>query len=179
MNGRGKIAVAALIVLMVFLLATLVSESEKRRTADRNRDKALAELSNSYDKVSEKVAEYLIKIDEAAAAAKEAGQAVTATREQLLDNLRDTLPQEVIDKAIELANKKMQQGKPGPAGPAGATGPAGKAAENPSTTTSSSTTTSTATTTTTRPPQTTTTTQPAPKPCTVGVNVPGLAKVCI
>lgn len=179
MNGRGKIAVIALVCLVIFLLSSVVSEAEKRRASDRKRDAAIATLADSYDKVADKVADYLIKIDAAAEAAQKAGEEVVTTREQFIESLKNTLPQEVLDKAVEIANQKAKAGPPGPAGPAGktgATGPAGKTAESPSSTTSSTTTTTTTspaptTTTTTRRSTTTTT-----KPCTV--KVLGIGVLC-
>jgi len=146
MTGRGRIAIVALILLLVYLVATNLRETDQRRQADSQRDKAIASLQKTNDGIVEKLTEIFAKAAAAEDAARAAGQVPTTTVEKIAESLKGYVDPKLIEEAIQKARGASgQPGPPGPPGPAGA----------------GATTTSTApatTTSTTRPPATTTTT---------------------
>lgn len=169
MNGRGRFSVVALAVLAIFLLASNLREVEKRKSADSARDKAFRELQSSNDKIVDKLAQYLVAADVAAVEAKRLGEEATLSREKLLESLKNTLDPDVIQRAVEKANKNSPatRGAPGPPGPTGPQGQTGQTGQTGATGPS-------ATTTTTRrgsapAPTSTTTTTFTPKKCIVNL----------
>lgn len=146
---RARIAVAVIVGLVVFLLASLAHEV---RAKDRQLDRLAAAQQTVVDKLADVFAHTLA----AEKAALEAGQTPAVRLEDVLAQVRG-VDQSVVTEALQKAYKAVS----GPPGPAGPQGPPGPAAAATTTTTAATTTTST-----TRPAPATTTTRPTPSSTT-------------
>lgn len=175
MNGRGRAAMVALVVLVIYLIGYAVKVAEDNRDLQQANKAGIARLEASQ----QNAADVLAKILAQAAQAEQAGIAQEGAVERILERVEGLDP-EVVRRAIEEASRQVGRPvvAPGPPGPQGPQGPPGTSA--PAATTTS--TVPATTTSTTRPPTTTTsattttTTRPA---CTVGLDVPGLARFCL
>lgn len=174
MNGRGRIALVALAVLAIYLLGYALSVAEENRGLQKANRAAIAELQRTQGNVVEQLATILEK----AILAEQAGQAEKGTVESILEKV-NILDPALVERAVEEATRRtgVPVAPPGPRGPVGPQGPPGAAA--PATTSTAPATT----TSTTRPPTTTTsaptTTTTTTRPCTLGLDMPGLARLCL
>lgn len=160
MNGRGKVAIVALSILIVYLLATLLREEDKREQADRARDKALSDLVKKNDE--------LLKTQEGIVAKlTEVFSQPGIDTQRVIDSVKNFVSPALIEQAVRNAGIKGATGETGKTGPQG---PPGKSSPSSSSTTStinSTTTTTTARPTTSSSNTTTSTTRPPEKKCSV------------
>jgi len=174
---RARVAIVGLLLVVIILVAQNINSSAAVEKLQKANAAKLEQIERDREKQIGDIAALLEIVAASQDRAEAAGQEPAVTTEQALEALRKSgFDESIIEEAVK--RSRNSPGAQGPAGPAGPAGPEGRSAEAPTTTTVPPMTTSTTTTTTTRPP-TTTTTRPQPKPCTVGLDVPGLAKVCL
>lgn len=173
MSGRGRAALVALVVLVIYLIGYAVKVAEDNRDLQRANKAGIARLEASQ----QNAADVLAKILAQAAQAEQAGVAQEGAVERILERVEGLDP-EIIRRAIEEANRQVGRPvvAPGPPGPQGPPGTSAPAATTTSTAPATTTSTTRPPTTTTSATTTTTTTRPA---CTVGLTVPGLARLCL
>lgn len=166
MSGRGRLALVALLVLVIYLVGYAVKVAEDNRGLQEANRAAIAELAASQ----QNAVDVLAKILAQAEAAEQAGLAEEGTVEAILKRVEGLDP-EIISRAVEEAARRVG-GPAAASGPPGPPGPPGRDAPVPSTTS----TAPAATTSTTRPPTTTTSattttssTTSTTRPCVVGL----------
>lgn len=147
MTLRGRVAIAALLVVLIYLLTDVVSAAEENRDLQKRNAATLATLTKTNDGIVAKLTEVFTQMLQ-----------VPGQVDRVVESLKGYVDPKLIQQAIEAARKAVvaKQGPPGPPGPPG---PAGATV----TTTSGG---PVATTSTTRPPATTTTSTARPAPTT-------------
>lgn len=156
-------------LVIVYLLGLALEQSRE----NRNLVSTLKNQQSDFeDRMVKSLAGILLQVQSGEAAAAALGEQARITFEQAIASLKKSFPPEVVDRAVNTVTapgsattttttRKSSTTTTAAAGPPGATGPPGPAGPPAPTTTSSTTTTTTV------------------RQCTLGLNVPGLARICL
>ena len=164
MTARGRFALVALAVLVIYLFAYAIKIGEENQDLQKENRKAIASLEATNKGIVDKLADVFAQTLAAEQAAKEAGTIPQATVEHIVQSLKGYVDPTLVAEALKRA-KVAVKGDQGPAGPPGPTSMA-TASSTTTTTTTAPPAPSTTTTTMRRGPPTTTTTT---RPCALGL----------